>query len=297
MPKVTVLIPSYNAAHFLPTSIESALSQTYQDFEIVVIDDGSSDKTKDVVKTYIDKYPNKIHYLWQENKGLPAARNTGIAHSQGEYLALLDADDKWLPCRLEEEVGILDADSSIGIVHANITLIDVNGKEISTPKRQINHLNGFIFNNILLRKADISCPTVLFRRSCSEEVGLFDINLSRLGCEDRDLWLRIAQKYKIAYIDKVLSYYRVSPQSMSSNLEKMLAARLYVIDKFCPPNDKDKQVLRNKALAKIFKDRGDGFLMQKDYIKARQEYHKAIKHDPLAFWPRVNLIKTVLTNK
>ena len=84
---------------------------------------------------------------------------------------------------------------------------------------------------------------------------------------------------------------------MSSNLEKMLAARLYVIDKFCPPNDKDKQLLRNKALAKIFKDRGDGFLMQKDYIKARQEYHKAIKHDPLAFWPRVNLIKTVLTNK
>src|SRR5438128_339141 len=120
MPKVTVLIPSYNAAHFLPISIESALSQSYQDFEIIIIDDGSNDHTKAVVQSFIDQYPHKIRYFWQENKGLAVARNTGLAESQGEYVALLDADDRWLPCRLQEEVGVLDADNTVGLVHGNI---------------------------------------------------------------------------------------------------------------------------------------------------------------------------------
>src|SRR5258708_1857585 len=130
MPKVSILIPSYNSAHFLSRSIESALSGTYQDFEIIVIDDGSHDNTKDLVQSFIDRYPHKIRYFWQENKGLAVARNTGIAQAHGEYLALLDADDKWLPCRLEEGVEILDADASIGLVHGNITYMDINDKEI-----------------------------------------------------------------------------------------------------------------------------------------------------------------------
>jgi len=294
MPKVSILIPSYNSAHFLPISIESALSGTYQDFEIIVIDDGSSDNTQEVMQSFIKKYPHKIRYIWQENKGLAVARNTGIAQAQGEYLALLDADDKWLPCRLQEGVRILDADSSIGLVHGNITYIDINDKEIRTPKRRVQFLNGFIFENIFLRKADIACPTVLFRRTCCQEAGGFDVNLSRLGCEDRDLWLRIAPQCKIAYIDKVLSFYRLTPQSMSQNIDKMTKARLYVIDKYCPQDDQSKYSLRNRALSKIFRDRGDGFLLQKDFISACQDYQKAIGYDPFAFWPWVNFIKSLL---
>jgi len=294
MPKVTVLVPSYNAAHFLPISIGSALSQSFQDFEIIVVDDGSSDNTKDIVQVFIDKYPGKIHYFWQENKGLAVARNTGIAQSHGEYLALLDADDKWLPCRLEEGVKVLDADASVGLVHGNIIYIDANNKETSAAKRNVQFLNGYIFDNIFLRKADIACPTVLFRRSCCDDIGTFDVKLSRLGCEDRDLWLRLASKYKIIHIDKILSYYRVSPQSMSNNLNKMLEARFYVIDKYCPKHDISKHRLRNKAIAKVFRDMGDGFLIKKDFNNARQEYLKAIKHDPLAFWPWANWVKAVL---
>lgn len=294
MPKVSILIPSYNAAHFLSTSIESALSQTYQDFEIIVMDDGSSDNTKEVVQSFIDKYPDKIGYFFQENQGLPVARNRCIEHSQGDYLALLDADDKWLPCRLEEGVRILDADKAVGLVHGNITYIDFNCKEISTPKRNAQIINGHIFDNIFLRKGDISCPTVLFRRSCCEDVGMFDVNLSRLGCEDRDLWLRIAQKYKIIYIDKILSYYRVTSESMSRNLMKMTEARLYVIDKFCPKEDASKRHLRNKSIAKVFRDIGDEFLLKKDYKGARREYGKAIRFDPLSFWPWINWVKAAI---
>jgi hypothetical protein len=190
-------------------------------------------------------------------------------------------------------VGILDKDPSVGLVHGNISYIDPNNNETGTAQRNIGFLTGFIFENIFLRKADISCPTVLFRRSCCEEVGTFDLKLTGLGCEDRDLWLRIAQKYKIIYIDKVLAYYRVSPQSMSRNLKKMLEARIYVIEKYCPPEDKSKHRLRNKAFSKVFRDRGDGFLLEKDYTGARQEYLKSIGYDPLAFWAWVNWIKTV----
>jgi len=294
VPKVSILIPSYNSVNFLPISIGSALSQTYQDFEIIVIDDGSTDNTKEVVRSFIDRYPSKIHYFWQENKGLAVARNTGITHSQGEYLALLDSDDKWLPCRLEEEVRILDTDASVGLVHGRVTCIDSNGNEVRTGKRHPQFLSGYIFDNIFLRKEDIACPTVLFRRSCCEEVGMFDVKLSRLGCEDRDLWLRIAQKYKIIFVDKVLSYYRKSSQSMSSNQKKMIEARLYVVDKYCPANDQSKRGLRNKALARIFRNIGDEFLLKKDFVNARQEYQKAIRNDPLAFWPWINWIKAVL---
>jgi len=294
MPKVSILIPSYNSAPFLPMSMESALSGTYQDFEIIIIDDGSSDNTKEVLRPFIDQYPSQIRYFWEENKGLAAARNTGIAQARGKYLALLDADDKWLPCRLQEGVKVLDADSSVGLVHGNITYMDINEKEIGTPKRNIQFLNGSLFENIFLRKADIACPTVLFRRACCQEAGLFDVNLSRLGCEDRDLWLRIAQKYKIIYIDKVLSYYRLSPQSMSRDLKKMTQARLYVIDKYCPQDDRKKRTLRNRAISKVFRDIGDEFLLKENYTVARREYSKAIRFDPLAFWPWVNWSKAVL---
>ena len=123
---------------------------------------------------------------------------------------------------------------------------------------------------------------------------MFDIKLSRLGCEDRDLWLRIAQKYKISYIDRVLSYYRVSPQSMSRNLKKMTEARLYVIDKYCPPDNPKQQHLRRKALAKVFRDIGDEFLLKQDFINAREQYQKSYSFDPLDYWVWINWIKTVL---
>jgi len=294
MPKVSILIPSYNAERFLPTSIKSALSGTYQDFEIIVIDDGSTDNTKGLVQSFIDLFPGKIRYFRQENKGLAVARNTGIIEAQGEYLALLDADDKWLPCRLQEGVRILDADASIGLVHGNITYIDINDKEISTPKRDPRFLNGYIFDNIFLRKAHIACPTVLFRRICCAHAGMFDANLSRLGCEDRDLWLRISQKFKISYIDKVLSYYRHTPQSMSQDVDKMTKARLYVIDKYCPGN-KDES-LRNRALSKVYRDLGDELLINNRHLEARYEYLKAVKFNPYTFWAWANLFKSILRN-
>lgn len=293
MSKVSVLVPSYNCAHYLPQALDSALGQTFTDFEILVIDDGSTDNTRAVVEEYRGKAPDKVRYIYQENQGLACARNTGLRHAKGEYVALLDADDVWLPTRLEETVKVLDADGSTGIVHANITKISEAGEELDTRRRDARYLSGYIFENIFLRKAHVSCPTVLFRKQCCEEVGVFDPGLARLGCEDRELWLRISQKFKIQYIDKVLALYRVSGKSMSQNKEKMMKARLYVIDKFCPAGG-SRQGLRRKALAKVYRDIGDELLLEKKFSDSRKQYFKSAVLNPVSIWTWINYLKALL---
>ena len=296
MRKVSVLVPSYNAARYLSQAIDSALNQTFQDFEIIIIDDGSTDNTREIVERYLKRAPDKIRYIYQDNQGLARARNTGLRHARGEYVALLDADDVWLPARLEETVKILDADSSAGIAHANITRISETGDKLDTPRRDARYLSGYIFENIFLRDAHLSCPTVLFRRKCCEEVGGFDPGLTRLGCEDRELWLRISQKFKIQYIDKVLALYRVSGKSMSQDKEKMMQARMYVIDKFCPADGGNRQ-LRRKALAKIHHDLGDELLFEQKFKDSQRQYFKSITLNPFSAWSWINFFKALLKIK
>jgi glycosyltransferase involved in cell wall biosynthesis len=292
-PKVTVLIPTYNCAKYLPQAVESALKQSYQDFEVLVIDDGSTDDTAAIVRGLTARHPEKVRYIHQENAGLAEARNAGIKAAQGELIALLDADDMWLPERLQKGVAAIEADPSIGLVHANITRISESGDILDTPARVEGTFKGNMFLPIFLRQVHISCPTVMFRKACCEKVGYFDSYLTRLGCEDRDLWLRIAQNYKVVYVPEVLAYYRVSSQSMSQNLDKMTKARLYVVDKYFPQSSGHSRI-RNKALAKIFRDIGDLSLLKKQYAAACEQYRRAIKHDPLCFWAWINLGKGIL---
>jgi glycosyltransferase involved in cell wall biosynthesis len=290
--KVSIIIPSYNCEKYLPVALESALQQTYQDFEIVIVDDGSRDTTRQIVDKYSKDSPDKIRYIYQDNQGLAVARNTGIKAAKGQLIALLDADDVWLPDRLQEGIRIMESDQNIGLVHANITRISEEGEIIGTPKRQKQFLTGSIFEHIFLRKADIPCPTVLFRKECCNRVGLFDPNLARLGCEDRDLWLRIAQKYKIVYVDKVLALYRMRSGSMSDNRQIMMEARCYVVDKFCPNGVNVR--LRKLALARIYRDLGDELLLVSDFDTAKKQYLQSLKYAPLSFWPWINLLKSLL---
>lgn len=292
-PKVSIIIPSFNAEKYISHAIETSLSQSFQDFEIIIINDGSTDATESIVKEFQVKYSDKIVYVYQKNKGLAVTRNVGLEIAKGDYIALLDADDVWLPNRLAVQVPILDEDLSIGLVHANITRITDAGDVIGTPLRNKKYLEGYIFEHIFLRNADIACPTVLFRKACCTKVGNFDPNLTRLGCEDRDLWLRIAKEYKFAYVDEVLSYYRITKNSMSQNLEKMLKARLYVIDKYAPDSGSNHQ-LRNRALAKVYRDLGDGALLTQNKVLANEYFCKSLRYDPFSWWTWLNLFKSIM---
>jgi glycosyltransferase involved in cell wall biosynthesis len=229
MAKVDVIIPAFNAAHYLPTAIESVVSQTFDDWRILLVDDGSTDNTAEVVAPFLDRLGSKISYIKQNNRGLPAARNTAIRASTAEFLALLDADDVWLPCRLAESLKTLADRPQAGLAYGLVTNIDPEGRLGTTFEGNRRYAEGHIAPYIYMRKVELPCPTMTFRRKCVDEVGLFDETMR--ATEDRDLWLRIALRYEVAFVPKVIAHYRTSPGSMSTDPNRMLKAQLQFIKK------------------------------------------------------------------
>lgn len=221
MPKVSVIVPAYNAMQFLPKTVDSVLKQTYQDFEIFIINDGSTDNIEEWVRTVEDK---RVRLISQHNQGQSAARNEGIKNSSGQYIAFLDADDLWAPSKLEKQVQVLDSNPDTGLVYSWVSLIDENDHPLDktwTISEEGDVWLKLIEGNI------IACGSVpMIRRSCVEVVGLFE--KFPFACEDWDYWLRIASHYSFEVLKEVLVYYRDSPGSLSrykgDALEKRLKA-------------------------------------------------------------------------
>ena len=259
MPTVDVIIPAYNAAHYLPAAIESVVSQTFDDWQILLVDDGSTDNTAEAVAPFLDRLGSKIRYIKQENRGLPAARNTAIRASTAEFLALLDADDMWLPCRLAESVKILRERPQAGLAYGLITGIDKENRPGITWQGNLSDAEGPIAPQLYMRKVELPCPTITFRRKCVDEVGLFDETMR--ATEDRDLWLRIALRYEVAFVPKVLAYYRLSPNSMSTDPQRMLQAQLKFIRKHYGSEGCGLRP-RQIALARSYKQRAEALRVQ-----------------------------------
>jgi hypothetical protein len=208
MPKVSVIIPTYNRADFIEEAVESALCQTYKDFEIIIVDDGSTDNTKDVLQ----KFHNKIRYVYKNNGGVASARNSGIKHAHGEYIAFLDSDDLWLPERLKIGVQALDFDKNIGLFFSDCHRV-FNGKRVSkTYFDAYKPYSGFVFKQLYMQDF-IPTSTVLVRKDCLRLLGMFDGNLP--SCEDYDLWLRISTCFKINYTKMPLAIYKTHSKSIS----------------------------------------------------------------------------------
>ncbi len=250
MPTVDIITPAYNAAKFLPTAIESVITQTFQDWRILLIDDGSTDDTEAVVAPYIERLGSKLLYVKQPNGGLPAARNAAIRASSAEYLALLDADDIWLPSRLAESLKSFMNDPNVGLSYGFVSRIDQNGSIIDTFTNPQKHGQGWIAPYIYMRMVDLPCPTIMFRKRCVDVVGYFDETLK--ATEDRDLWLRIAIKFKVVLAPCLIAYYRTSPASMTTDPYRMLSAQLQFIKKhYGAPGC--GWISRRVALARIYK--------------------------------------------
>jgi glycosyltransferase involved in cell wall biosynthesis len=254
MATVDVIIPAFNAAKYLPFALESVSSQTFDDWQILLVDDGSTDNTADVVAPFLDRFGSKIRFIKQNNRGLPAARNAAIQASTAEFLALLDADDQWLPCRLSESLKALVERPQAGLAYGLVTHIDPEGRLGETFEGNRRNAQGHIAPYIYMRKVELPCPTVTFRRRCIDEVGMFDEAMR--ATEDRDLWLRIALRYEVAFVPKVLAYYRVSPNSMSADSQRMLKAQLLFIRKHYGSEGcglRSRQI----ALARVYKQQAE----------------------------------------
>ena len=207
--KVSVIIPSYNSASFLPEAIESVIGQTHRPFEIIVVDDGSTDATKEVC----DRYPS-VQYIYQKNQGVAGARNTGLHASRGDYLLFFDSDDCLLSNAIEIGVNAINEHPKVGFVFGNYVLQSMlpDGSYI-TEKVYDNHQELANYENILAGKLKLQCACVLFRRTAVEAVGGFDPNAK--AAEDYNLFLRVAREFPIYFHGKNVFEYRHNGRNIS----------------------------------------------------------------------------------
>ncbi len=191
--KISVIIPSYNRAQVLGRAIQSVLEQTLPPIEIIVVDDGSSDSTEQLIR---ESYPQCI-YLKQPNRGVSAARNTGIDRASGDWLAFLDSDDEWLPGKLQAQKELLEQNPEIQICHTEEIWIR-NGRRVNQMKKHAK-CGGHIFQNCL-PLCVISPSSVIIHRELFDAIGNFDEELP--ACEDYDLWLRICATHPVAFVEE-----------------------------------------------------------------------------------------------
>lgn len=217
-PLVSVIIPAYNAEKFIGATLESVLSQTYKNIEVIVVDDGSRDQTVEIVECFAAK-DNRVILIQQANSGVAAARNCAIEKSKGEYIAPIDADDIWFPKKLERQVEcILQASPSVGLIYTWSAFIDEEGLLAGgyhASNRQGKVLAALVYTYFV---SNASVP--LIRRSCLEKVGLYNTKLKEQGaqgCEDWDIALRIAEHYEFCIVPELLVGYRQVFGSMSRN--------------------------------------------------------------------------------
>jgi glycosyltransferase involved in cell wall biosynthesis len=219
-PRVSVIIPAYNAAGFVRRAVDSVLGQGFQDFELLVVDDGSTDATREALAEYGDR----LRLLGQDNDGPAAARNHGLQHARGEYVAFLDADDYWKPEKLQRQVELLDARPEIGFCSTATEVTDSVGRPAGNwpcrpeagPLPDILFLHGTVISG--------STSGVLARRNLIDAVGGFDPTLR--GFEDPDLWIRLAARAGYACIPEPLTVVVRTHNSVSGNLVNMRRATL-----------------------------------------------------------------------
>jgi len=214
-PGVSIIIPAYNYAHYLPFAIDSSLNQTYSPVEIIIIDDGSTDNTAEVVAGYGEK----VRYIYQKNAGLSAARNTGIREAKFDYLVFLDADDELEPNMVESAMKrFAELPPDFAIVACLSKYIDSKGNLIK-QKDFYYYLCGEISASDILLMTRFAPSSVVVKKSAFDACGCFDTSLR--SSEDRDMWIRIAQKFKIYLSPEALVKIRKHSSNMSSNASRM----------------------------------------------------------------------------
>ena len=251
---VSVIITCYNYGRYLAGCMESVLGQTYRDIEIIIVNDGSTDNTDEIVKKYITD--PKVRYIKQNNSGQANAKNAGISHARGAFLAFLDADDVWEITKLEKQVPLF-ADPTVGVVYSLTKYIDEEGRslDLTVDGKYLKPCAGEISQHLYFDNF-IPFSSSVVRRDCLEKVGLFDESI-KMGI-DWDLWLRISAAYTFAYVDEPLLYYRVGHAGqMSKNLEERQRCSDRIMRKFVQENpDRLPNSVIQKAMAYTNCNRG-----------------------------------------
>ncbi len=270
-PTVSVIIPTYNRAAALQGAIQSVLNQTFEDFELIVVDDASTDNTHEVVKQIED---SRIRYICRDtNRGEAAARNTGIIQARGAFIAHHDSDDTWLPEKLEKQLERFKGQGDdVGAVYCRFEKVTPEEKSLF-PGDWPGQKEGHLFAQ-LLESNFIGTPTVMTRFACVETVGMFNESLRNVV--DWEMWIRLAKRYRILFLDETLVQCDYTGENVSSNPETLIRAREYIFNAFHADLNEHKTALRKQAvaLAELYGQTGN-------LTKARYYYSLALGASPL----------------
>jgi len=255
-PAVTVVIPAYNSAHYIAQALDSLKAQTFTDYEVIVVNDGSGDREE--LERTLKSHPLEVIYISQENKGVSGARNAAIRIAKGEFYAQLDADDQWTPDYLDVQLGILAENPDVAVVYPNATIIR-DGSDTTLEFMKISPSEGEVNFESLVRQKCVVMTCVTARMSAIRNAGMFDESLR--SCEDFDLWLRIVRDGgRIVYHERPLVLYRRHEGSLSSDRVWMTRNLLAVFEK-CAAGFQltaaekgilDEQIASNRAMLNLF---------------------------------------------
>lgn len=278
MPTVSVIIPTYNRATYIREAIDSILVQTYDDYEVIVVDDGSTDGTRVALQPWIDD--GTIQYIYQENRGESAARNHGIRLARGKYTAFLDSDDLFLPTKFEKQVAYLDQNPESAFVQSWYAKFDDAGNNLGY--RDTSKLNGNVYPGILLDwSVLLAVPSVVVRTEVLEDVGGFDEAIH--WGPDLDLWRRITQKYSIGVVPEVLCKIRVHPGNISGDKVSAAASFAVYLNKAFDDDPSLDERFKRKAMAKMYANVAHNILSAGGNDK--MEYVRKFSLKSLHYWP------------
>jgi glycosyltransferase involved in cell wall biosynthesis len=276
-PRVSVVMPTYNRADFVLEAIDSVLSQSYSDFELIVVDDGSVDNTKSSIEKYTDE---RLIYIGQKNMGRSNARNRALSQARGDYIAFLDSDDMYLPGKLALQVEFLDEHPEIGMLYTSAICVDEAGADLNFS--YVASVSGHIYKEIaFFQPVTITLPTVMVRKGVLEEAGNFDESMSRF--EDTDMWRRISKITYIHGMDVATCKLRTHTNNSlgSQNPESIVESIKYYSSKIMSEDANIHGVNRRKGLANLYLYYGRAFLT----IPAWKSKGRSLIITAYFYWP------------
>ncbi|AFY58142.1 glycosyl transferase [Rivularia sp. PCC 7116] len=283
MPIISVVVPAYNSQSTILETIDSVLGQTFSDFELIVINDGSTDNTLEILTSVKD---TRLKVYSYPNGGLPAARNRGIARASGEFISFIDADDLWTPDKLELQIQALQKNPSAGVAYSWTICMGNNGESFHPGVSE--SYQGNVYANLLVGNFIASGSNVLLRKETIESAGYFDESLK--SSEDWDYWLRLAPKWDFVVVPKPQIIYRLSSGAMSSNLDVMEKYQTLVLKRAFELAPAQLHHLKNRGFAYIY------LFMTRLYL-SRANNAKVLKQATQKLWKAIRLSPNILMSK
>jgi glycosyltransferase involved in cell wall biosynthesis len=271
-PRVSVVIPVFNQERYLAEAVQSALEQTLQPTEVIVVDDGSTDRSPSIARGFAER----IRYVRQTNVGVAAARNRGALLAEGEFVAFLDSDDAWLPEKVVRQVALCESDPGLGLVHCGVEEVDEKGRRVGF---RLNGREGWIARDMLFFRSTVlgGGSGALIPRRVLSEVGGFDERLSTSA--DWDLYHRIASRYRVGFVREPLLRYRRHPSNMHANVRAMERDMLLAYSKALA--DSPEGTLRRGAYGALRRVLAASYLGQRLYADGLRNLGWAAWLDPL----------------